>query len=43
MGTGYTKDAEVERIFRDAKLTQIYGGTNQIQRMILARGLINDF
>jgi alkylation response protein AidB-like acyl-CoA dehydrogenase len=39
-GYGYTKDAVVERIFRDAKLTQIYEGTNQIQRVIIARELI---
>jgi len=36
-GYGYTKDAVVERLYRDAKLTQIYEGTNQIQRMIIAR------
>jgi alkylation response protein AidB-like acyl-CoA dehydrogenase len=36
-GYGYTKDAIVERIYRDAKLTQIYEGTNQIQRVIIAR------
>ena len=39
-GYGYTKDAVVERIYRDAKLTQIYEGTNQIQRMIIARQLV---
>jgi len=39
-GYGYTKDAVVERIFRDAKLTQIYEGTNQIQRVIIARDLL---
>jgi len=36
-GYGYTKDATVERIYRDAKLTQIYEGTNQIQRVIISR------
>ena len=36
-GAGYTKDYPVERMYRDAKLTQIYEGTNQIQRLILAR------
>lgn len=36
-GYGYTKEAVVERIYRDAKLTQIYEGTNQIQRVIIAR------
>lgn len=38
-GYGYTKDAVVERIYRDAKLTQIYEGTNQIQRVIIAKSL----
>lgn len=36
-GYGYTKEAVVERIYRDAKLTQIYEGTNQVQRVIIAR------
>ncbi|MBF7082553.1 acyl-CoA dehydrogenase family protein [Desulfallas sp. Bu1-1] len=40
-GYGYTRDYVVERLFRDAKLTQIYEGTNQIQRMILARKLFS--
>ncbi|HEV7309565.1 MAG TPA: acyl-CoA dehydrogenase family protein, partial [Ensifer sp.] len=31
---------EVERLYRDAKITQIYEGTNQIQRMIIARELL---
>lgn len=39
-GYGYTKDAVVERIYRDAKLTQIYEGTNQIQRVVIARHLL---
>jgi alkylation response protein AidB-like acyl-CoA dehydrogenase len=39
-GYGYTKDSVVERIYRDAKLTQIYEGTNQIQRLIIARHLL---
>jgi butyryl-CoA dehydrogenase len=39
-GYGYSKEAAVERIYRDAKLTQIYEGTNQIQRMIIARQLL---
>ena len=39
-GYGYTKDAVVERIYRDAKLTQIYEGTNQIQRLIIAKHLL---
>ena len=40
-GSGYIRGFEVERLYRDAKITQIYEGTNQIQRMIIARELIN--
>jgi cyclohexane-1-carbonyl-CoA dehydrogenase len=39
-GYGYMKDYPVERMFRDAKLTQIFEGTNQIQRMIIGRELM---
>jgi hypothetical protein len=39
-GSGYIRGFEVERLFRDAKITQIYEGTNQIQRMIIARKLL---
>jgi alkylation response protein AidB-like acyl-CoA dehydrogenase len=39
-GYGYTKDYPVERWMRDAKLTQIFEGTNQIQRMVVARQLL---
>ena len=39
-GYGYVKDYPIERMFRDAKLTQIFEGTNQIQRMIIGRELI---
>lgn len=39
-GYGYTKESVVERLFRDAKLSQIYEGTNQIQRVIIARHLL---
>ncbi|WP_219416051.1 acyl-CoA dehydrogenase [Pseudonocardia nigra] len=39
-GYGYTKDFPVERMMRDAKITQIYEGTNQIQRMVMARSLL---
>lgn len=38
-GYGYTKESVVERLYRDAKLTQIYEGTNQIQRVIISRHL----
>ena len=41
-GAGYTKDFPVERMMRDAKITQIYEGTNQIQRMVMARALLRD-
>ena len=41
-GYGYTRDFPVERMMRDAKITQIYEGTNQIQRMVMARALLND-
>src|SRR3954453_5715310 len=37
---GYTKDFPVERMMRDAKITQIYEGTNQIQRMVMARQIL---
>ena len=37
---GYIRGFEVERLYRDAKITQIYEGTNQIQRTIIARELI---
>jgi len=39
-GIGYTKDMPAERFMRDAKLTQIYEGTNQIQRIVIAKRLI---
>ncbi|MFC8182544.1 acyl-CoA dehydrogenase family protein [Rhodococcus sp. NPDC057297] len=40
-GYGYTRDFRVERYMRDAKITQIFEGTNQIQRLVIARGLRN--
>ena len=39
-GYGYTEDFPVERMMRDAKITQIYEGTNQIQRVVMARQLL---
>ncbi len=39
-GSGYTMDFPVERFMRDAKITQIYEGTNQIQRVVIARNLL---
>ncbi len=40
-GYGYTRDYPVERMMRDAKITQIYEGTNEIQRIVMARQLLN--
>ena len=39
-GYGYTKDFPVERFMRDAKITQIYEGTNQIQRVVIAKSIL---
>jgi alkylation response protein AidB-like acyl-CoA dehydrogenase len=41
-GYGYTKDYPVERFFRDAKVTQIYEGTNEIQRVVISNNLLRD-
>jgi acyl-CoA dehydrogenase len=41
-GYGYTKEYPVEKIFRDVKLVQIYEGTSQIQRLVIARHLLKD-
>lgn len=42
-GYGFTKEFPVERMMRDAKITQIYEGTNQVQRMVVARHLLKAF
>lgn len=39
-GVGYTRDFRVERFMREAKITQIFEGTNQIQRLVISRGLV---
>lgn len=41
-GYGYIKDYPVERMFRDAKLTQIFEGANQIQRLVVAREIVKE-
>src|SRR5919202_985395 len=41
-GQGYMKDHPVERYYRDARVTEIYEGTSEIQRLVISRGIIND-
>lgn len=41
-GYGYTKDYPVERMLRDAKITEIYEGTNEVQRIVIARSIYDD-
>jgi alkylation response protein AidB-like acyl-CoA dehydrogenase len=41
-GYGYTREYPVERLFRDAKITQIYEGTNQIQQIVIAKHLLSE-
>jgi acyl-CoA dehydrogenase len=41
-GMGYMKEFAVERIYRDARLTRLYEGTNEIQRMVIAARLLNE-
>jgi alkylation response protein AidB-like acyl-CoA dehydrogenase len=40
-GAGYLEDFPVERYFRDARITEIYEGTSEIQRLVIARHLLN--
>ena len=39
-GYGYVREYHVERLMRDAKITQIYEGTNEIQRLVIARNIL---
>lgn len=41
-GYGYVKDFHVERLMRDAKITQIYEGTTEVQKIVISRNLLND-
>jgi alkylation response protein AidB-like acyl-CoA dehydrogenase len=41
-GNGYVKEYHVERLMRDAKITQIYEGTSEIQKIVISRGLLRD-
>lgn len=40
-GYGYSREYPVERLLRDAKITQIYEGTNQIQRVVIGRQILH--
>jgi alkylation response protein AidB-like acyl-CoA dehydrogenase len=41
-GYGYVKEYHVERLMRDAKITQIYEGTSEVQRIVISRALLAD-
>jgi butyryl-CoA dehydrogenase len=41
-GYGYIREYQVERYFRDAKITQIYEGTSQIQKLVVARAVLGE-
>jgi hypothetical protein len=41
-GYGYMRDYPVEKYMRDAKITQIYEGTNQVQRLVVARSVLKE-
>jgi hypothetical protein len=42
-GYGYSKDYDVERYYRDARVLRIYEGTSEIQRLVIARRVLQDF
>jgi len=41
-GNGYVKEYHVERLFRDAKITEIYEGTSEIQRLVISRAVLEN-
>jgi alkylation response protein AidB-like acyl-CoA dehydrogenase len=41
-GYGFIREYQVERYFRDAKITQIYEGTSQIQKLVIARAILGE-
>jgi alkylation response protein AidB-like acyl-CoA dehydrogenase len=41
-GQGYMKDHPVERYYRDARVTEIYEGTSEIQRLVISQGILRD-
>ena len=41
-GYGYTKEYNVERYFRDARITEIYEGTSEIQKLVIAAAILDD-
>ena len=41
-GNGYVKEYHVERLMRDAKITQIYEGTSEIQKIVISRSILRD-
>ena len=41
-GVGYVREYDVERFFRDARITEIYEGTSEIQRLVIARNVLKD-
>ena len=42
-GAGYFKDSPVERLFRDARVTTIYEGTSEVQRLVIARQVLEQY
>jgi alkylation response protein AidB-like acyl-CoA dehydrogenase len=42
-GFGYSKDYDVERYYRDVRVTRIYEGTSEIQKLVIARNVLDEF